>query len=117
MWNVSFRAAAAEEGDLERHFLFAEEGESLAIIGNSGSGKTTLGKMLVGSILPTSGNVRLDLMDLRNWDQRQFGESIGYLPGTCSCFPAPSRPISVACVTMSKTGRSTRRLCSPTYTS
>ncbi len=57
-----------------------KKGESLAIIGNSGSGKTTLGKMLVGSILPTSGNVRLDLMDLRNWDQRQFGESIGYLP-------------------------------------
>ncbi|MDB5621483.1 MAG: type secretion system permease/ATPase [Devosia sp.] len=55
-------------------------GESLAVIGNSGAGKTTLGKMLVGSVLPTSGSVRLDLMDLRNWDQRQFGENIGYLP-------------------------------------
>ncbi|MGO8655072.1 ATP-binding cassette domain-containing protein, partial [Rhizobium ruizarguesonis] len=55
-------------------------GENLGIVGESGSGKTTLGKMLVGSIVPTSGNVRLDLMDLRNWDQRQFGESIGYLP-------------------------------------
>jgi ATP-binding cassette subfamily C protein len=62
-------------------------GESLAVIGNSGSGKTTLGKMLVGSILPTSGNVRLDLMDLRNWDQRQFGESIGYLPQDVQLFP------------------------------
>jgi ATP-binding cassette subfamily C protein len=64
-----------------------QPGESLAIIGNSGSGKTTLGKMLVGSILPTSGNVRLDLMDLRNWDQRQFGESIGYLPQDVQLFP------------------------------
>lgn len=63
------------------------KGESLAVIGNSGSGKTTLGKMLVGSILPTSGNVRLDLMDLRNWDQRQFGESIGYLPQDVQLFP------------------------------
>ncbi|CAK05560.1 type I secretion system permease/ATPase [Rhizobium johnstonii] len=63
------------------------KGESLAIIGNSGSGKTTLGKMLVGSIVPTSGNVRLDLMDLRNWDQRQFGESIGYLPQDVQLFP------------------------------
>lgn len=62
-------------------------GESLAIIGNSGAGKTTLGKMLVGSILPTSGNVRLDLMDLRNWDQRQFGESVGYLPQDVQLFP------------------------------
>nr|WP_245944923.1 type I secretion system permease/ATPase [Pelagibacterium lacus] len=62
-------------------------GESLAIVGNSGSGKTTLGKMLVGSILPTSGNVRLDLMDLRNWDPRQFGENIGYLPQDVQLFP------------------------------
>ncbi|UGY10724.1 type I secretion system permease/ATPase [Phyllobacterium pellucidum] len=62
-------------------------GESLAIIGNSGAGKTTLGKMLVGSILPTSGSVRLDLMDLRNWDQRQFGENIGYLPQDVQLFP------------------------------
>ena len=64
-----------------------EPGESLAVIGNSGAGKTTLGKMLVGSILPTSGNVRLDLMDLRNWDPRQFGESIGYLPQDVQLFP------------------------------
>ncbi|MDB6179571.1 type I secretion system permease/ATPase [Paracoccus sp. Z330] len=62
-------------------------GESLAVIGNSGAGKTTLGKMLVGSILPTSGNVRLDLMDLRNWDPRQFGENIGYLPQDVQLFP------------------------------
>ena len=62
-------------------------GSSLAVIGNSGAGKTTLGKMLVGAILPTSGSVRLDLMDLRNWDQRQFGESIGYLPQDVQLFP------------------------------
>lgn len=62
-------------------------GETLAVIGNSGAGKTTLGKTLVGSILPTSGSVRLDLMDIRNWDPRQFGESIGYLPQDVQLFP------------------------------
>ena len=62
-------------------------GESLGVIGNSGAGKTTLGKMLVGSILPTSGNVRLDLMDLRNWDSRQLGENIGYVPQDVQLFP------------------------------
>ncbi len=64
-----------------------QPGDSLAVIGNSGAGKTTLGKMLVGSILPTSGNVRLDLMDIRNWDQRQFGQNIGYLPQDVQLFP------------------------------
>ena len=64
-----------------------QPGDSLAVIGNSGAGKTTLGKMLVGSILPTSGNVRLDLMDLRNWDTRQLGENLGYLPQDVQLFP------------------------------
>lgn len=64
-----------------------DPGETLAVIGNSGAGKTTLGKMLVGSILPTSGNVRLDLMDIRNWNPRQLGECIGYVPQDVQLFP------------------------------
>ncbi|SMC98304.1 ATP-binding cassette, subfamily C [Fulvimarina manganoxydans] len=63
-------------------------GEQLGVIGSSGAGKSTLGKMLVASFAPTAGNVKLDMMDLRNWDQRQLGENIGYLPQDVQLFPA-----------------------------
>ena len=74
----------------QRHQLLSwPPGDLLAIIGNSGAGKTDLGQD-AGRLDPARppGNVRLDLMDLRNWDQRQFGENIGYLPQDVQLFPA-----------------------------
>lgn len=61
-------------------------GECLAIIGPSGSGKSTLAKHLVGVAQGIGGTVRLDGVELKHWDPRQLGASIGYLGQDISLF-------------------------------
>ncbi|ADB86656.1 ABC transporter ATP-binding protein [Saccharolobus islandicus] len=49
---------------LENINLEIEQGEILAVVGESGSGKTTLGKITVGLIKPSKGNVIIGKQDL-----------------------------------------------------
>jgi Cu-processing system ATP-binding protein len=53
-------------------------GKSYALIGPNGSGKTTLIKAILGLVIPTSGEIRVDGENVRNhWSYR---EKIGYMP-------------------------------------
>lgn len=55
-------------------------GSCLAVLGNTGSGKSTLARVLVGTLPPLGGTVRLDGTQLLQWPSLERGKFVGYLP-------------------------------------
>lgn len=55
-------------------------GEALAVVGPSAAGKTSLVKLLVGVWAPAAGHVRLDGVEISDWDRAEIGPQLGYVP-------------------------------------
>lgn len=61
-------------------------GKVLVVIGASGSGKSTLTRALMGVWPSSGGRVRLDGVDVYQWNKDELGEHIGYLPQEVDLF-------------------------------
>ena len=62
-------------------------GESMGLIGPSAAGKTSLCRLLLGIWPSMGGKVRLDGANVFQWQQRDLGKYIGYLPQDIELFP------------------------------
>jgi ATP-binding cassette, subfamily B, bacterial len=77
--NVSFSYPGSHQLVLNNISLHLPLGEKLAIVGENGSGKTTLIKLLTNLYTPTSGQIFLDGVDLRDWDADTLRRRIGVI--------------------------------------
>lgn len=62
-----------------------EKGELFGLIGPDGAGKTTLFRLSTTLLLPDSGSITLDGMDVVN-NYRQIRKEVGYMPGRFSLY-------------------------------
>lgn len=78
--NVSFKYPGAEEYILNNISFTARPGETTAIIGSTGSGKSTLINLLPRFYDVTNGTILVDGVDIRDVDQKELRDKLGYIP-------------------------------------
>lgn len=77
--NVSFKYPNAKEEVLSNINFTAEVGKTTAIIGSTGSGKSTLVNLLPRLYDVTSGEIKLDGVDIKNIRLHDLRNNIGYI--------------------------------------
>lgn len=70
--HVSYRYPGAEKDTISDLSFTLHPGENVAIVGLNGAGKTTLVKLLCGFLDPTRGSVRLNGVDIRTYNRREY---------------------------------------------
>ena len=76
---ITYCYPASETPAIKDFSLTFKRGDSIALVGKSGSGKTTLVDILLGLLMPESGDIQVDgqsiYKDLRGWQ-----DLLGYIP-------------------------------------
>ncbi len=70
--NVSYTYPGSSTPVLDNICLTVDAGETLAIDGPSGAGKSTLLKIMAGLLMPDSGVVKIDGIDIRDYGVRMY---------------------------------------------
>lgn len=84
--NLMVGAPGSKTPILKNISFAVQAGSVVGIIGPSASGKSTLARALLGVWAPQHGVVRLDGADINNWDKRELGPYVGYLPQDIELF-------------------------------
>jgi ATP-binding cassette, subfamily B, bacterial PglK len=77
--DIDFRYPSAEALVLNKIGLSIRQGESVGFIGGTGAGKSTLVDIILGLLVPASGAVKVDGVDIQI-NLRGWQDKIGYVP-------------------------------------
>lgn len=78
--DVSFRYSEHSEAVLEHVSFKAKAGDTVAFIGSTGSGKSTLVNLIPRSYDASEGTIKVDGVDVRDYDHDTLHKIVGYIP-------------------------------------
>lgn len=78
--NVTFTYPYGEEPVLKNISFKAKKGETIAFIGSTGSGKSTLINLIPRFYDVTEGSIKIDGVDVRDYDLKALRRKIGFIP-------------------------------------
>lgn len=78
--NVSFTYPNGEAHVLKDISFKAKKGETIAFIGSTGSGKSTLINLIPRFYDVTEGSIKIDGVDVRDYDLKALRKKIGFIP-------------------------------------
>ena len=89
--NVTLRYNKDADPSLENISFFADEGDTVGIIGGTGSGKTSLINLIGGHYVPESGTVAVDGRDVLSYERDTLLKKIGVVPQKAVLFKGTVR--------------------------
>lgn len=84
--HVTFAYPDGEEAVLEDISFQAKPGETIALIGSTGSGKSTLIQLVPRFYDVSSGSVKVDGIDVRDYEKQALRKKIGYIAQKANLF-------------------------------
>lgn len=84
--NVDFRYPDADDDAIHDVSFTAHPGETVALIGATGSGKSSIVNLIPRFFDVRGGEILVDGIDVREWNQRQLRNRIAYVPQKATLF-------------------------------
>jgi ATP-binding cassette subfamily B protein len=78
--NVSFTYPGSDREILKQITFEIKSGESVALLGTTGSGKSSLAQLMARFYDPSSGDLLLDGVSLKDWDIKHVRKALAHVP-------------------------------------
>lgn len=86
--NLSLKAPASNRTILRGVNMALLPGQMVAVVGPNAAGKSSLLKALLGLWKPEAGSVRIDGVEVSDWDHDELGPHVGYVQQDAELFEA-----------------------------